>query len=145
MNENARRRRVRGEPKPSRLPPLLIAALLCTVPLLVAAWTTSWGPENRETRPRSRLTIEIPWDQRAAVRSWETFFVCYGLTDHRIMQPTLEAWLRANDAIDFPRDGRIDVELAESEAAGTPSTEVQAVMTRVRERRSQYLRQCVQT
>lgn len=124
-----------------KIPPLVWPTLACAASLLIIGFG-NWGPGVRIGTTRSKLSIEIPLSHRSAISSWETFFVCYSLADHRIMRPTLEAWLRTHGSLDFPRDGRVDVELLAEEARGLPSEDVQALMDRIRSNASGYSRQC---
>lgn len=138
-----RRRRLPGQP------PILIAAVLASALLLGTAWWEKRPPASVEgAAPQAVMTVEIPGEQRAHIRSWEAFFTCYDLIEEdEIISLTLKrAYRGGQGTLAFPTDGRIEVELPQGGPINISSdavhTEVDRVKRAIHSQRTELQRQC---
>lgn len=134
---------------PPAMPPVVVAAAVSAALLLGRAW---W-----EVRPAAMgsdeakqpiLTVEIPSDHRARLRSWEAFFVCYDLVEEdEIIGLTMKRHYRGGKgSLDFPLDGRVEVELPQGGPINISSDVLRAEIERVKRavhlQRAELRRQC---
>jgi hypothetical protein len=131
------------------LPPVLLAAIAAAAALLGLAWWERRPPASgEEAEQEAVLTVVIPDDQRARLRSWEAFFVCYDLVEEdEIIELTLKRQHRGGKgSLAFPTDGRVEVELPQGRSAGITSeallVEIDRVKRAVHARRQELRRQC---
>ena len=104
-----------------RLPVAPLAALAASLALAGIAWTTTRAPgESRVEQPPARFTLEIPAEHRGVITSWESFFICYGLTDERVIDLTLRANQVAGRDLAEPPGERVQVELPPLPGADHP-------------------------